>query len=108
MTTPFQLPEEYYLFERVEDQRIEYFFKTIHDVEYKAIFKPSPYIFGEDKPYAPLLYEFSVLAKFSGPKSFVRDDLIAPTVVQSFLIFTINTMRTFAFISAIRPMEGNM
>jgi len=83
----FLPPENYYLFDKIESHRNIYLFKTSHDVEYKVIFKPSPYIFGEDKPYASLLYEFSVLAQFAGPQSYVRDDLIAPTVVAIFLDF---------------------
>ena len=83
----FPTPENYYLYYKAEGYDSAYFFKTSYDVEYKVIFKPSPYIFGEDKPYAYLLYEFSVLAKFAGSHSYTRDDLIAPTVVAIFLDF---------------------
>ncbi len=82
------LPDEnHYVFYKEESYHTAYFFKTINDVEYKVVFKPSPYIFGEDKPYASLLYEFSVLAKFEGPHSYLRDDLIATTVAVIFLNF---------------------
>lgn len=72
-----QLHEDHYVYQKAEDINSVYFFKTIYDVEYKVIFKPSPYIFGEDKPYANLLYEFSLLAKFTSSHSYNRDDLIA-------------------------------
>lgn len=62
-------------------------FETVRGIIYTVIFKPSSYIFGEQQPYASLLFEFSILAKFSGPESYVRDDLIAPTVVAIFLDF---------------------
>ena len=80
-------PEEHYVFYKEESRNTAYFFTTIHDVGYKVVFKPSSYVFGEDKPYASLLYEFSVLAKFSGPQSYVRDELIAATVAVVFLHF---------------------
>lgn len=80
-------PENYYLYDKVKNYDTAYFFKTTYEVEYKIIFKPSPYIFGESKPYARLLFEFSVLAKFAGSHSYMRDDLIAPTVVAIFLDF---------------------
>lgn len=82
------LPEEnYYFFYKTESNNTAYFFKTKFKVEYKVIFKPSSYIFGEEKIYASLLYEFSVLAKFEDVQSYRQDDLIAPTVAIIFLDF---------------------
>jgi hypothetical protein len=78
---------DYYSFIKVEGQWEEYIFFTNFEVEYTLQFKSSPYVFGEDKPYASLLYEFSVLAQFSGPHSYVRDDKIAATVVAIFIDF---------------------
>lgn len=87
MERPIRLHEEYYAFERSESDQLSYFFRTVHQVEYKVVFKPASYVFGEDKPYASLLYEFSLLVQFSGPDSYRRDDLIAPTVAFVFLDF---------------------
>lgn len=83
----FPLPDEYYPFKNVGGQTNKFFFRTLYDVEYTVVFKPSPYIFGEEKPYAQLLFEFSILAKFAGLQSYVRDDLIAATVAAIFLTF---------------------
>lgn len=83
----FHIENEHYPFEKPGASRREYTFLTGYEVIYRILFKPSPYVFGEDKPYAHLIYEFSILAEFAGPQSYVRDDLIAPTVVAIFLDF---------------------
>jgi Family of unknown function (DUF6169) len=78
---------DFYSFIKKEGPKEEYGFVTTYNVEYTIKFKSSAYIFGEDKPYAPLLYEFSILAQFSGPESYVRDDRISATVVAIFIDF---------------------
>lgn len=78
---------DFYPFFKKEGPREEYVFVTSFKIEYTIKFKPSSYIFGEDKPYARLLYEFSILAQFHGPESYVRDDKIAVTVVAIFISF---------------------
>ncbi len=83
----FQLHEDHYVYQKTEGASSVYFFKTAFEVEYKVIFKSSPYIFGEEQPYADLLYEFSLLAKFTNAHSFNRDELIAPTIATIFLDF---------------------
>ncbi len=83
----FQLHEDHYVYQKIDGITSIYFFKTIFDVEYKVILKPSPYLFGDAQPYADLLYEFSLLAKFTSTHSFQRDELIAPTIATIFLDF---------------------
>lgn len=98
---PAQIPLpdglEYYPFIKKEGEREEYVFVTNYKVEYTLKFKPSPYIFGEDKPYARLLFEFSVLAQFSGLESYVRDDKIAATVAAIFIDFYNSKMENISF-----------
>jgi hypothetical protein len=80
-------PDKYYPYDEKIEDRYYYSFKTNFEVVYEIVFKPSPYVFGEEKEYAHLLYEFSVLASFAGPQSYVRDDLIAETIVAIFIDF---------------------
>ena len=87
MERPFQLPDKYYPFKTSGGSQTSYSFLTVNDVEYQVVFKPTANILGNDQPYSHLLYEFSMLAKFAGPQSYVRDDLIGATVAAIFLNF---------------------
>ena len=98
MERPIQFHERRYEFERSGTNRFHYFFRTVHQVEYKVVFKPASYVFGDDKPYASLLYEFSLLVQFAGPDSYRRDDLIAPTVAFIFLDFYNNNQNICLYI----------
>lgn len=93
-----QVPDKHYPFSfKQKDAFSLYTFNTIAEVGYTIVFKPSPYLFGEEKPYAFLLFEFSILAKFAGPQSYVRDNLIAPTIIAIFLDFFEKNNRNVSF-----------
>jgi hypothetical protein len=87
MAKSFQLPEEYYPFIQTDETEATYRFITKNDVEYKLVFKATPNVLVDKPPYAHLLYELSLLAKFAGTGSYVRDDLIAATIAAIFIDF---------------------
>ena len=97
MEKSFQLPERHYPFEISDNLPFSYNFFTINDIEYEVIFKATPNILGDNYILGHLLYEFSMLARFAGPQSYVRDDLIGATVIAVFLDFSNKHDRNICF-----------
>lgn len=87
MKKSLQVSEEHYPFSVAEGEQPAYSFRTRFEIEYTVVFKPSPSVFELEAPCSSLVYEIEVWATFAGPQSYVRDDLIAPTVVTIFLHF---------------------
>jgi hypothetical protein len=50
-----------YSYELIVGYEMLYIFKTDYEVLYEVRFKPTPYLFSSDKPYANDAYEFSII-----------------------------------------------
>jgi hypothetical protein len=50
-----------YKYRAVEDDGMSYFFQTDFELLYEVSFKPTPYLFPSEKPFAKDAYEFSII-----------------------------------------------
>jgi hypothetical protein len=75
-----------YDFTNVKDS---YAFETSNQVEYEVIFRPTPYLFGENSLYADVIYELiiRVARNNSTKKRPPFDALVAPTIAAIFTNF---------------------
>jgi hypothetical protein len=82
-----------YSFSRVENT---YFFDTINEVRYEVLFRSSPYIFGDDRVFAPFTYELiiKVAHNRSGFKRPPFDKLVAVTIAAIFTDFYETSLTT--------------
>ncbi len=85
-----------YDFKWVGGQFNTYFFDTTHQVRYEVVFKPTPYLFGEDSIFSFYTFEFSILVAQNPTNKLLFDSLIAPTIAAIFADFYHNSPETIA------------
>ena len=87
MKKALQFLKQHYLFSLRGGEGSAYSFRTRFDVGNILNFRPAVSVFNVKKAHAALVYLIDVRARFSGPQSYVRNDVIAPTMAAAFLPF---------------------
>ena len=89
-------PNQKYSFSFLGGEDNIHSFQTRNGFVYEVLFRPTPYLFGNDSIYAPSVYEFiiRVARNNSAKKRPPFDPLVAPTIAEIFTDFYENAPRT--------------
>ena len=77
-----------YEFEFIGGSQNSYTFQTVNLIIYEIKFTPTPYLFGENSPFASHVYEFSIIiADNPTDTNPAFDDRTSPTIAAIFTAF---------------------
>lgn len=96
-----------YEFAFLGDKDSTYVFPTRHDLTYEVRFKPSGYLFGDEKPYADLIFELVILPiPADANKEKPLDSRIPPTVAAIVRDFFTQKEKVLLYICDDRDGRG--
>ena len=74
-----------------------YTFETINQITYEVTFKPTPYMFGEDVPFANYIFELSILVAHNPlDRQPPFDTKVPPTIAEIFTEFYLNAPKNIS------------